>query len=120
MFRSLLRTGSLVLDLDGNRLDAKFLRDTGAIDDHFTILKGVPPEPLRLARFQMSTNSFWARWKSTAGKTYRIQKSESIIAGPWIDVSTNVIATGATTSWNCPVPPATGPCSCFYRVVEVP
>jgi hypothetical protein len=36
---SLKRLGSLVLDIDGNRLDAKFLRENGAIDDHFTILK---------------------------------------------------------------------------------
>lgn len=36
---SLKKLGSLVLDIDGNRLDAKFLRENGAIDDHFTILK---------------------------------------------------------------------------------
>ena len=39
MYISLLRLGSVVLDIDGNRLDARFLRDTGAIDDYFTILK---------------------------------------------------------------------------------
>lgn len=36
---SLLQLGSLVLDIDGNRLDAKFVRDDGAVTDHFTILK---------------------------------------------------------------------------------
>ena len=36
--------GSLVLDIQGKRLDARFLRDTGAIDDHFTIIKG-PASP---------------------------------------------------------------------------
>jgi hypothetical protein len=40
MFISLNQLGSMVLDVDGNRLDAKFLRETGAIDDSFTILKG--------------------------------------------------------------------------------
>jgi hypothetical protein len=45
MFISLNRLGSMVLDVDGNRLDAKFLRETGAIDDSFTILKGAPPPP---------------------------------------------------------------------------
>jgi hypothetical protein len=40
MFISLDRLGSMVLDIEGNRLDAKFLRETGAIDDHFTIIKG--------------------------------------------------------------------------------
>lgn len=42
MFISLNNLGSMVLDVNGNRLDAKFLRETGAIADTFTLLKGVP------------------------------------------------------------------------------
>jgi hypothetical protein len=45
MFISLNQLGSMVLDVDGNRLDAKFLRETGAVDDSFTILKGAAPTP---------------------------------------------------------------------------
>ncbi|MDH3511387.1 MAG: DNRLRE domain-containing protein [Gammaproteobacteria bacterium] len=40
MFTSLLDLGSLVLDIAGNRLEAKFLDDTGAVLDHFTLVKG--------------------------------------------------------------------------------
>ena len=40
MFISLNNLGSMVLDVDGARLDAKFLRETGAVADSFTILKG--------------------------------------------------------------------------------
>jgi hypothetical protein len=40
MFIGLARIGSLVLDVDGPRLDARFLRDTGFTEDHFTIWKG--------------------------------------------------------------------------------
>ena len=40
MFMSRNSLGSLVLDVTGNRLDAKFLRETGAMDDYFTIVKG--------------------------------------------------------------------------------
>jgi hypothetical protein len=40
MFISLNELGSMVLDISGNRLDAQFLRETGAIQDHFTIIKG--------------------------------------------------------------------------------
>jgi hypothetical protein len=36
---SLEELGSLVLDIDGNRLDATFLRENGDVDDSFTILK---------------------------------------------------------------------------------
>lgn len=45
MFISLNNLGSMVLDVDGNRLDARFLRETGAIADSFTILKGAVPTP---------------------------------------------------------------------------
>ena len=45
MFISLNQLGSMVLDVDHNRLDAKFLRETGAVDDSFTILKGSAPPP---------------------------------------------------------------------------
>ena len=40
MFISLNVLGSLVLDVDGNRLDATFLQSTGTVRDTFTILKG--------------------------------------------------------------------------------
>ena len=39
MFTSLNQLGSLVLDVDGDRLDAKFLRDDGVVADSFTIVK---------------------------------------------------------------------------------
>ncbi len=43
MYKSLAVLGSLVLDLNGNRLDARLLRETGAIDDFFTIIKNIAP-----------------------------------------------------------------------------
>jgi hypothetical protein len=39
MFIGMNRLGSVVIDIDGGRLDLKFLRETGAIDDWFTIAK---------------------------------------------------------------------------------
>jgi hypothetical protein len=42
MARSLRALGSLVLDADGDRLDVSFVRDTGAVDDAFTIEKPGP------------------------------------------------------------------------------
>ncbi len=46
MFISLNNLGSLVLDINGSRLDATFLRETGAVADTFAIQKGTPPPPL--------------------------------------------------------------------------
>ncbi len=45
---SLRELGSLVLDVDGRRLDGRFLDATGAIADHFTLLQGPPPPPAEL------------------------------------------------------------------------
>jgi hypothetical protein len=40
IFRALNNLGSMVIDVNGSRLEAKFLRENGVVDDHFTILKG--------------------------------------------------------------------------------
>jgi hypothetical protein len=45
MFISLNNLGSVVLDFDGNQLDVKFLRETGAVVDYFTIVKGASVAP---------------------------------------------------------------------------
>jgi 3',5'-cyclic AMP phosphodiesterase CpdA len=42
-FLSLNVLGSLVLDVDGPRLDATFVDDKAAVRDHFTIVKGKEP-----------------------------------------------------------------------------
>jgi hypothetical protein len=45
MFLSLPRLGSLVLDVNGNRLDASFLSEAGERLDHFSIVKGKDMKP---------------------------------------------------------------------------
>jgi hypothetical protein len=42
MFISLNQLCAFVIDIDGNRLDATSITDTGVINDHFTVLKGSP------------------------------------------------------------------------------
>jgi hypothetical protein len=49
MFVSLLELGSLVLDVDGNRLDVKFLDSTGTVEDEFTIRKDTFNSPPTVA-----------------------------------------------------------------------
>jgi hypothetical protein len=57
MFYSALSLGSVVLDFHSNRLDAVFLRETGAIDDSFTIIKdGTHPPLLTQPAFQSGSN----------------------------------------------------------------
>jgi 3',5'-cyclic AMP phosphodiesterase CpdA len=117
MHTALLEMGSLVLDIDGHRLDAKFLRETGAIDDYFTIIKGAAPEPLRIATVRYDEGLVTIRWKSQAGRSYRLEKSENLENPDWQPASPDITATGATSTWAGGVFPPTG--RCFYRVVEL-
>jgi hypothetical protein len=107
----------MVIDINGNQLDARFLRETGAIDDYFTILKGVAPESLRICSFSMSDGLVTVRWKSMAGENYRVQHTPSIDSPDWTDASDVITATGATSTWTTPVQP--GEEQRFYRVVQL-
>ena len=49
MFRSLNQLGSLVVDVSGRRLDARFLNGSGQVGDSFTLFKGPPPSAAFLA-----------------------------------------------------------------------
>jgi hypothetical protein len=48
MFVSLNELGSLVLDINSNRLDAKFIRENGNTNDSFTIFKGSNAPPVAI------------------------------------------------------------------------
>ena len=73
MARSLNVTGSLLIDVAGLRLDARFISSTGAVLDSFTILKGAPvgildPEEasalsLRLAGPNPTTGDSWLAFR---------------------------------------------------------
>jgi len=39
--------GSMILDIDGLRLHARYLTEEGVIEDYFTIEKGAPPDDVR-------------------------------------------------------------------------
>jgi hypothetical protein len=45
MVTSLRQLGSMVIDVNGSRMDVRFLRETGAVDDSFTINKSVANVP---------------------------------------------------------------------------
>jgi len=59
MYLSLLELGSLVLDVDGDRLDATFVSDTGVVEDYLTLLE--PASPLIFADdFESGDTSAWS------------------------------------------------------------
>jgi hypothetical protein len=115
MLIRLFELGSMVIDISDSRLDAKFLRETGAIDDHFTIIKGGSPERFRIARVRLQNGNMEIAWKSKAGRKYQVEQGPDLQDGPWEAASPEVIATGATCFWSDVAEPGA---RVFYRVKE--
>lgn len=117
MHTALLRMGSLVLDIQDHQLEGKFLRETGEIDDHFTILKGAAPEPLRIVDILSAEGFAILRWKSRAERTYRVEMTDNLDAPQWTAISPDIVATGATSTWEGEAFSQNG--QAFLRVVEL-
>ena len=113
MFISLDQMGSLVLDIDHSRLDARFLGDDGITHDHFTILKG---DEFRVTSFRAQPGSMTITWRSEAGKLYYIDYKPTLTTTDWQPVSGGIIAQGTQASWTGLRPALS---SGFYRVVRL-
>jgi len=82
MFISLNNLGSMVLDVNGNTLDAKFLRENGEVWDYFRIVKGavapVPPAaPTSLAATTVSSSQINLSWTDNANNEngFKVEQS---------------------------------------------
>ena len=115
--RGLNELGSMVIDVDGNRLDAQFLRETGVIEDHFTIIKSIEPAAFKLMTLRVSGGIVDAQWKSTAGHRYQVERAVSLEQPEWTAVSEIVTATGATMRWSGSAGPEAA--TLFFRVSEM-
>ncbi len=100
MFIGLDRIGSMVIDVSSNRLDAKFLRNTGAIDDYFTLLKGVGPDPLNIKGTRVAGENITIQFKTIAGQRYQILHATRLAPSDWAPAGNVITATGATTKWS--------------------
>lgn len=91
MYLSLNNLGSLVVDVETNRMDVKFLRETGAIGDYFTLIKGgtvsVPAAPTGIAATPGNTQVSLS-WSSSAGATGYNVKRATTSGGPYTTVGT--------------------------------
>jgi hypothetical protein len=97
MFYSALHIGSLVLDVNGNRLDAKMIRETGAVDDYFTITKktdSIPPPPTDLKADAGSPTQINLAWKDNSENEDGFQ----IERGTTADSFTQITVVGANAT----------------------
>jgi fibronectin type 3 domain-containing protein len=90
MFISLNNLGSLVIDVDGNRMDVKFLRENGTIPDYFTMIKGgasVPAAPTGLTATPGNGQVALA-WNSSFSATSYHVKRATTSGGPYTTIAT--------------------------------
>ena len=116
MCMSLAEVGSMVLDINSNRLDAFFLGTNGLAQDHFTVVKGdspgaPPAAPANLTLREISNSQIGLTWANNATNetSYKIERSTNGI------VFTQVSATGANVT-NCLEGGLTVGVTYYYRV----
>ena len=82
-FISINLLGSLLVDVQSNRLDATFLTSTGTTNDHYTLFKRgpAPGTPLNLAAQFVSTNQIQITWVDVATDElgYIIERSSDCV-----------------------------------------
>jgi titin len=113
MFISLNQLGSMVLDLDGGRLDAKFLNNTGTIADYFTILKdlSVPDAPSGLGATAASSSQINLAWTDNASDELGFKIERSTNGTTFSEIAT--VGTGVTAYSNTGLAAST---TYYYRV----
>ncbi|HAM72375.1 MAG TPA: hypothetical protein DCM86_12095 [Verrucomicrobiales bacterium] len=118
MYMGVNELGSLVIDVDGPRLDLRFLRMDGVTADRFTILKGAAPATFHISRMYLGSDLSEIEWKSVPGVTYQVEVATSMDGGGWVKVGAPIVATGATSYWWSYDEPWLS--ERFYRVSVVP
>lgn len=116
MFVSVNVLGSMVLDLNGNRLDAVFLNASGVTQDHFTIIKTpasptLPAPPTGLTATAVSSSAINLAWTDASANEdgFKVERStDGLNFLPLATVGANVV-NGADTGLN----PST---TYYYRV----
>jgi hypothetical protein len=119
MFASILELGSLVLDIDGDRLDGRFLRSTEDVEDHFTLIKPFATAAAGqfvLTSIRLEPAAVRLRWTAADGRRYVVQRTTDLRNTAWETVSEALAAERGAMEWLGPAPPGPTP-TAFYRVV---
>src|SRR6188768_3470762 len=99
MYYSALHVGSMAIDVDGARLDAKMIRPNGSVDDYFTIVKSTPVSP-PAAPGGLSATAGNAQvvlgWGASSGATSYAVKRATVSGGPYTTIASGLGTTGYT------------------------
>jgi hypothetical protein len=76
-----------VLDVNGDRLDARYLRSDGVIRDYFAIIKEAPPT----LRITLSESKVLLSWPATASNFLAQVTSDLNSPIPWQDITNAVM-----------------------------
>jgi hypothetical protein len=109
MVTSLVELGSLVLDIDGGRIDGKFVNSSGVVRDYFTLLKHEPPA-LSIDRTNSQVFISWPR--DATG--FSLEQNSGLAGAPesWTSVSPPYTTNGARIGVMAPLTTSNG----FYRL----
>jgi hypothetical protein len=114
MYFGTLDPCSLVIDIDGLRLDATTIRHDGAILDHFTIDKRWTTNPAPALKLTRAGTNAVLTWPTTA-PDYQVQGRASINE-PWAGSALNTVTNGRWKSATVP----TAPGNQFFRLRSGP
>jgi hypothetical protein len=117
MYYSVSEPGSVVLDISGQRLDAKFLRETGVVEDYFTILKTGGAGSIQVLILSRVDGHRELRWNSLVGAKYQVQETLSVENPSWGASAPAITATNAVSTWVTPNPETA--LKKFYRVMKL-
>jgi len=113
-FYSTLTPGSVVLDFDGLRLDAKFISYNGSIDDSFTLLKGDQLDAPELNIVRVGGQAI-ITWPATP-PGFELQSKTTLDDSPWLPMNTGITTDGDRKSVTIP---ATAERQ-FFRLKSIP
>lgn len=106
--------GSMVLEIENNRLDAKFLTSTGSIADYFTIMKNAGGKKSTFTICEGDSVTLSASWNGTYSWNPSILSGKSVTVVPSVGSNTYIVHDGV----NClrdsfvvtVIPVGTAPC----------
>jgi hypothetical protein len=113
--------GSMVIDVDGNTLYARFLRDTMAVDDYFTIVKSGGEFRITTIRRDDARGVYRVEWNTLPNRYYRVYRASRADAPPseWFLVSPGLYSDDSLSLfWEDPIDDFE-PVG-FYRVENYP